>query len=69
MPKIMYCPFFKTNMLEKKGACRLSCEHGTLIFYSKQNVNDFLEKYCGEQSGWKDCSLAGSLMEYYEEIE
>ncbi|MGN1187121.1 MAG: hypothetical protein ACI4R6_01400 [Lachnospiraceae bacterium] len=66
MSKIIYCPFLKTDLADKKGQCRLSCEHGMLVFYNRESVRGFVNKYCGSPDGWKGCSLASSLMDYYE---
>lgn len=57
------CPFIRTNELEKRGVCKLSCEHGKLTFHDKDSMRLFIKKYCGSVYGWKECSLAESLME------
>lgn len=58
-----------TNLADKKGECKISCEHGKLVFHDKETLKAFVDKYCGEMGGWKGCTLAMSLMDYFEKKE
>lgn len=64
--KVLFCPFVKTNVVDHAGGFRISCEHGKLNFYEKESARNYINKYCGSEYGWKECSLACSLMQYYE---
>lgn len=69
MGSVKECPFFRTDGLEKRGASRLSCEHGKLTFYDRDAMRSFMKKYCRNFTGWQSCSLASSLLKYYDREE
>ena len=57
------CPFFKWD--EKQ---RIGCEGGILRFPSKGTCRAFAGKHCASADGWKHCTLANSMNEFYEEV-
>lgn len=66
MARLIYCPFLIADLLDKKGENKISCENGRLIFYNRETVKEYMDKYCACPDGWKKCTLASSLMQYYE---
>jgi len=66
MVRAIHCPFWGAELLYKKGENKISCEHGMLIFYDRESIEEYIEKYCDCPSGWKKCTLAASLIKYYE---
>lgn len=66
MPKLIFCPFLLEDSLSKRGKKGIVCEHGKLIFNDKRSVREYMDKYCGCEDGWKTCTLATSLLSFYE---
>ena len=60
MAKEMYCPFFKR---EKKLILR--CEGATLKFPDKEARSEFVLGCCANVYGWRKCSIAHCLENYY----
>ena len=58
------CPFFK-------GDDRLCvrCEGGKVNFRDRRAAKEFTDNFCASMAGWKICSLASSLLAYYERTE
>lgn len=66
MAKAIQCPFMLVDYSDKKGELHISCEHGKIIFKNKKKLREHLNRYCGCTEGWHECTLAKSLIEYYE---
>ena len=64
MPRVFECPFFKWE--ERR---RIHCEAGVLDFMSSEAFRDYCDKLCGNNPGWKGCTLAQSLGMEYEKGE
>ena len=64
MPKTYICPFWKWG----DNRC-LHCEGGRVSFPDLKAKRDYVERYCASQGGWKACSIAGSLQDFYERKE
>jgi hypothetical protein len=64
MPKAIHCPYFmqKTN----KG---IVCENGVKVeSRRKTEIDNFIQRYCGDLDGFKLCKNARSLSIKYGEI-
>lgn len=55
------CPFFSWD--EKR---KVHCEGGGAGFSDKGTYADYTDRYCASVQGWKQCSLAVALLEYYD---
>lgn len=55
------CPFFKWD-----EPCRIHCEGGRQVFPDRVTARRYAGRYCANMPGWKACSLADSLLDYYE---
>lgn len=69
MPKVLYCPYVLTDCKSKRGDLQLNCECGSLRFADKTEYNLFIDRYCGSIEGWKQCTLAKTLNEFYERTD
>lgn len=58
------CPFFSWD--EK---CKVHCEGGCIKFRDRREAGDYQDRYCASVTGWKDCTMAKSAVEYYERTE
>ncbi len=58
------CPFFKWD----ERLC-VHCEGGRMVFPDWKAATEYADRYCAAQSGWKACSVAASLLRYYERKE
>lgn len=56
------CPFFQRD---DRG--RIKCEIGDLHFHDQKDASKFAAKHCASCAGWKDCSLARHLEDWWEE--
>lgn len=61
MPLTMHCPFWKRET-EKKSIC----EGCTLRFASEEERQAYYLKYCANEAGWNNCTVARSLDISYE---
>ena len=59
--KTFACPFFKWD--EKLA---VHCEGGRVTFPDKEAALEYIDRYCGSPAGWRSCSVAASLLKYYE---
>lgn len=60
--KYYICPYFSSDDKQK-----IYCEgHCRLCFPDKDTTNEYLRSYCASDQGWKNCSIAKSLNEYYD---
>ena len=63
--KAWTCPFFKWDDQKNVG-----CEGGKLCFHDKASAVEYMDKYCaGTCNSWKRCSVAASLLNYYDRKE
>lgn len=63
MPKRIICPFWKWCDTPR---LTLHCEGG-LITFPDGDAKEFLEcQYCASDQGWRRCSIARTLDDYYE---
>lgn len=58
------CPFLKWD--EK---LKVHCEGGCVAFPDRDAYTEYTGRYCANVPGWQDCSLAASLMRYYERTD
>lgn len=61
MGKTWACPFFGWD--EKR---KVHCEGGGAGFKDRDTFLSYTSRYCASVPGWKNCSLAVALLEYYE---
>ena len=47
----------------------LQGEGGRMEFPDRKAATEYADRYCAAQSGWKACSVAASLLRYYERKE
>lgn len=56
------CPFFSWD----ERLC-VHCECGSRVrFYDQQEAGAYQDRYCASVNGWKDCTVAASLLQYYD---
>ena len=58
------CPFLKWD--EK---LKVHCEGGCVAFPDRDAYAEYTGRYCANVPGWQGCSLAASLMQYYERTD
>lgn len=58
------CPFFTWD----ERLC-IHCEGGRVCFRDKPEAAEYTARYCASPKGWKDCTLACSLLKYYDRTE
>lgn len=61
MPKTYACPFWKWE-----NGLSMSCECCRMDFPDKDTKSDYAQQYCASVEGWKNCSVARALNEFYE---
>lgn len=64
MGKTWECPFYKWD-----ARLAVYCEGGKITFPDRKALEDYSEKHCTSLNGWEMCSLAESLLQYYERKE
>ena len=69
MADTMYCPFLKVDYKDKKGFLRVRCERAIIDFGTDAERKDYVCRYCGSLRGWRDCTVAQSIMKHYESEE
>lgn len=62
--KTWACPFFGWD----ERLC-IHCEGGCMRFRDRKEAVEFQDSYCASLNGWKDCTVASSVMRYYERVE
>ena len=62
--KVIQCPFMNVDYGNKTGELKITCEHGRVTFKDRDSMREYIGKYCGCE--WQSCTLAQSLLEYYE---
>ena len=55
------CPFFGWD----DRTC-VHCEGGRMDFPDRKAAAEYADRYCAHKSGWRECSVAASLLGYYE---
>ncbi len=55
------CPFFTWDDMRS-----VHCEGGRLKFKDCTAANAFTGRYCAGGTGWKSCTVAKALLEYYD---
>ncbi len=58
------CPFFKWD--EKQA---VHCEGGKLIHPDQRAGKAYAAAFCANTAGWRDCTVARGLLEYYKRKE
>ena len=64
MNAIEQCPFYKGKAKKK-----IRCEGGELKFYDGEAYEDYRIRFCANNIDWTKCSVAKSLLCYYERKE
>lgn len=63
--KTWTCPFLKWD-----ERLKVHCEGGCCVaFCDREAYTEYTDRYCASLQGWKDCSVAASLLRYYERTE
>lgn len=62
--KTFECPFFKWD-----ERLRVHCEGGCASFRDRAAAQEYINRHCASVNGWKSCSLACSLVRYYERAD
>ncbi len=57
------CPFYKSDR-RRHDIFVVSCEAGIIRLPGRPAFNEFTNHYCC--GGWRKCTLAAALKEYYE---
>lgn len=60
--RIWACPYYRYD----KGG-RVYCEAARVDFKKAETRKKYWNSYCSSASGWERCSLAGALVDEYEE--
>ena len=66
MARRIECPFIIADYFSKRNELKLTCEQGKLTFNDRESFMRYVTKYCASVCGWRNCSLAVNLQEYYE---
>ena len=59
--KTWSCPFF---VWDERMA--VHCEGGRLRFPDREAVNEYTDRFCAGDMGWKNCTVARNLLLFYE---
>lgn len=62
--KTFACPFFKWD----ERLC-VHCEGGRPTFPDRAAATEYIDRYCADVNGWRDCSIAKTLLRYYERTD
>lgn len=60
--KTFLCPFYSWD--EKM---KIHCEGGKVLFKDRESAKEYIDRYCA--GDWRKCTVAGSLLRYYERAE
>lgn len=58
--RVFLCPFFTSA----NTADRVNCEGGRVMMPGRDTTRDYSVRYCA--GDWKQCSIARSLLKYYD---
>lgn len=64
MPLTYKCPFY---MWDRRKEIR--CECCKVDFHDGTGKQKYADRYCTDLNGWRDCTIAKSLLDYYERTE
>ncbi len=64
MPKTYICPFWKWDRERIT-----SCEGCRMRFPDDAAKREYAGRYCASTEGWKKCSVAESLLKFYDRTE
>ncbi len=59
--RLAICPFYRRDY-----PLKLNCEGGKLVFPDRKAAKGYIDRYCSNKCGWKECPVAQSLVDYYE---
>ena len=59
--KTWSCPFF---VWDERFA--VHCEGGRLRFPDREAINEYADRFCAGDMGWKNCTVARNLLLFYE---
>lgn len=59
--KTWECPYFVWD-----DRLVVHCEAGRIQFPDVKNAEEFIDRFCARERGWKYCTLARNLDLYYE---
>lgn len=63
--KTFACPFF---LWDEK--LKIHCEGGCrVVFRDRTGAMEYIDLHCGDVKGWEDCSVAKSLLRYYDRLD
>ena len=62
--KTFACPFFKWD----ERLC-VHCEGGRPSFPDRTAAQEYINQFCGDVTGWKNCSIARTLLRFYERTD
>ncbi len=62
--KTFACPFFRWD-----ERLRVHCEGGCVSFRDRQEATEYIDRHCADLKDWNSCSLACSLLRYYERTD
>ena len=65
--KTWSCPYFRWD--ETKSVQAVHCEGGFIRFPDYRTWNDYVDRYCAADRGYRYCTVARALSLYYERIE
>lgn len=55
------CPFYTWDEKQK-----IHCEGGCMKFPDQATLRRYADRYCASTTGWRDCTVAAGLLEYYD---
>lgn len=55
------CPFFRWD----ERRC-IHCEGGRMHMQDLESYRRYVRTYCDNSGGWENCTMARSLMDYYD---
>lgn len=62
--KTFACPFFKWD----ERLC-VHCEGGRVTFPDKAAAQEYIDRYCAAAQWWQACTVASTLLRYYERTD
>lgn len=58
------CPFLKWD-----ERLKIHCEGGCAAFPDRETYAEYTARFCACTDGWKRCTLASSMLRYYERTD
>jgi hypothetical protein len=62
MLRAYQCPFFSWE----EDHCKLHCEGAVLKFTAPVAMDNYIDAFCADNPGWKNCTVAKNIMNAYE---